>query len=45
MVKPMSAFFAPMSLRLSTEPPVTSLVTCQPGTYLVSNAAKPPPSG
>src|SRR3979490_640384 len=34
-----------MSLRLSTEPPVTSAVACTPGTYLDRIFAISPPSG
>ena len=36
---------APMSFRLSTEPPVTSAVACRPGMYLERMLAIPPPSG
>src|SRR3954454_22907714 len=39
MVKPISLWPVPMSLRLSTEPPVTSAVACTPGRYLVSTFA------
>jgi hypothetical protein len=35
----------PISLRLSTEPPVTRAVACMPGTYFDSTLAMPPPSG
>ena len=45
IVKPMYGFSVPISLRLSTEPPVTSAVACMPGTYLDSTAASPPPIG
>ena len=40
-----SVCFEPISLRLSTEPPVTRAVAAAPGTYLVSTFAMPPPSG
>jgi len=42
---PTSDLPAPISLRLSTDPPVTSAVACRPGTCLDRTAAMPPPSG
>ena len=45
MVKPMYGLSVPISLRLSTEPPVTSAVACIPGTVLDRIAARPPPMG
>ena len=45
MAKAMYGLPLPTSLRLSTEPPVTSAVACMPGTCLDSTAAMPPPIG
>ena len=40
---PMSASPAPTSFTLSTDPPVTSAVTCMPATFCVRTRAMPPP--